>query len=206
MPYRLFSAQQLALLALRTAVGWHFLYEGYYKLALPAWSSNGAPLGQWTSAGYLKGGSGPLAWIFGRLIDAGWGGWIDNTVKIGLLLIGLSLMLGLFTRAGCWSALIFLSLFYMVSVPLSGIQQQGSEGAYLIVNKTLIEGIAVCVLLVFRTGEIAGLDLLLANRKEKHSAQLSEVPVVVSATQADADAATVFEAANDQPGSQAARG
>jgi thiosulfate dehydrogenase [quinone] large subunit len=176
-------------------VGWHFLYEGYYKLALPAWSADGVPLGQWTSAGYLKGGSGPIAWIFGRLIDAGWGVWIDNTVKTGLLLIGLSLMLGLFTRAGCWGALIFLSLFYMVSVPLSGIQQQGSEGAYLIVNKTLIEGVAVCVLLVFRTGEIAGLDLLLANRK----AQLNDVPV----TNADADAAAVFEA---EPDSQAARG
>ena len=200
---RLFSRQQLALLALRTAVGWHFLYEGYYKLALPAWSADGVPLGQWTSAGYLKSGSGPLAWFFGRLIDAGWGSFLDNTVKIGLLVIGLSLMLGLFTKAGCWGALIFLTLFYIVSVPLSGIQQPGSEGAYLIVNKTLIECVAVCVLLVFRTGEIAGLDILLANWKERRAA-LSEsapgsVPIAVAEPQ------TVLDS-SERPGSQAARG
>ncbi len=198
---RLFSRQQLALLALRTAVGWHFLYEGYYKLALPAWSADGVPLGQWTSTGYLKSGSGPLAWVFGRLIDAGWGSFLDNTVKIGLLLVGLSLMLGLFTKAGCWGALIFLTSFYIVSVPLSGIQQPGSEGAYLIVNKTLIECVAVCVLLVFRTGEIAGLDLLLANRRR---ATLSEsVPSSVSV--AAAESQTVLDS-SDRPGSQAARG
>ena len=166
-PPRLFTGQQVALVALRTAIGWHFLYEGYYKLALPGWSSSGVPLGRWSSAGYLKGSSGPLASLFQRLIDAGWVGWIDNTVKVGLLLVGLSLILGLCAKAGCWGAIIFLALFYFVSVPLAGIQQPGAEGAYLIVNKTLIEAVAVCVLLAFRTGEIAGLDLLLARRKAR---------------------------------------
>lgn len=167
MSNRFLTGQQLALIALRTAVGWHFLYEGYYKLALPGWSASGAPLGNWSSAGYLKAASGPLAWMFQRLIDAGWLGWIDNTVKIGLLLVGLSLMLGLFTKAGCWAAIAFLALFYFVSVPLSGTQQPNAEGAYLIVNKTLIEAVAVFVLLAFRTDEIAGLDLLLKKRKSR---------------------------------------
>ena len=166
-PARLFSAQQWALIALRTVVGWHFLYEGYYKLALPAWSADGAPLARWTSAGYVRAGSGPLARLLQRLIDAGWGGWIDNTVKIGLLVVGLSLMLGLFTRIGCSGALLFLTMFYLVAVPLAGTQQPGSEGAYLIVNKTLMEGVAVCVLLAFRTGEIAGLDIWLKRRKAR---------------------------------------
>ncbi|HKP86907.1 MAG TPA: DoxX subfamily [Blastocatellia bacterium] len=164
---RLTSWQQVTLILLRTLIGWHFLYEGYYKLALPGWSAGGMPLARWSSAGYLKAASGPLAWLFQRLIDAGWTSWIDNTVKAGLLLIGLSLMLGLFTKAGCWGAIFFLTLFYAVSIPLSGIQQPMAEGAYLIVNKTLIEAVAVLVLLAFRTGEIAGLDLLLANRKAR---------------------------------------
>src|SRR5262245_30868156 len=102
------AGQQTALIILRTLIGWHFLYEGYYKLVLPAWSSTGTPLNPWTSAGYLKAGTGPLARLFQRLLEAGWGGWIDNSVKIGLLLVGLSLILGLFTRAGCWGALFFL--------------------------------------------------------------------------------------------------
>src|SRR5689334_10205987 len=120
MSGRLTPAQQALLVALRTLIGWHFLYEAYYKLLLPGWSAAGAPLGRWSSAGYLKAAAGPLGRLFQRLIDAGWTGWIDNSVKIGLLLVGLSLILGLFTRAGCWGAIIFLSLFYLVSVPLAG--------------------------------------------------------------------------------------
>lgn len=159
------SLQQAALVILRTLIGWHFLYEGYYKIMLPAWSSAGVPLAAWSSAGYLRAATGPLARLFQWLIESGRVGWIDNAVKIGLLLIGLSLMLGLFTRAGCWGALILLSLFYLLSVPWAGTPQPGNEGTYLIVNKTLIEGAAVVVLLAFRTGAIAGLDLLLEKQK-----------------------------------------
>lgn len=157
--------QQFALITLRTVIGWHFLYEAYYKIWSPAWSPAGGPLPRWTSAGYLKGASGPLAGLFQRLVDAGWTPWIDRSVKIGLLLIGLSLILGLFTRIGGWAALFFLSLFYLLYVPLTGVPQLGNEGTYLIVNKTLIEAVAVGVLLAFDTGAIAGLDLLLRGRK-----------------------------------------
>lgn len=167
------NPQQIALIVLRTLIGWHFLYEGYYKFALPGWSSEGVRLGAWSSAGYLKGATGPLAWLFQRLLEAGWVNWLDRAVKISLVLIGLSLMLGLLTRLGCWGALLLLSLFYLLMVPLSGAQQPGSEGAYLIVNKTLIEAAAVVVLLTCKTGEIAGLDLWLANRNPSRSANFN---------------------------------
>jgi thiosulfate dehydrogenase [quinone] large subunit len=157
--------QQAALVILRTLIGWHFLYEGYYKLMLPAWSADGKPLTPWTSAGYLKAASGPLARVFQWLIDHGWISWIDNTVKIGLLLIGLSLILGLLTRVGCWGALFLLALFYLSAIPTAGSPQPGNEGTYLIVNKTLIEGAAVCALLAFNTGAIAGLDMFLTRWK-----------------------------------------
>jgi thiosulfate dehydrogenase (quinone) large subunit len=159
------SGQQVALVTLRTLIGWHFLYEGYYKLMLPAWSSDGVPLGRWSSAGYLKAATGPFGGLFRRMVDAGWTPWIDTTIKIGLLLIGLSLILGLFTKVGCWGALFLLALFYLAAIPMAGTQQPGSEGAYLVVNKTLIEGAAVYVLLAFNTGAIAGLDLLIANKE-----------------------------------------
>lgn len=172
-PTRLANPQQLALIVLRTLIGWHFLYEGYYKFALPGWSADGTRLSAWSSAGYLKAATGPLAVLFQRLVDAGWVVWLDRGVKISLVLIGLSLMLGLFTRLGCWGALLLLSLFYLLMVPLTGTQQPSSEGAYLIVNKTLIEAAAVTVLLVFNTGAIAGLDLLFAKRKEQPRMKLN---------------------------------
>ena len=159
--------QQVALIILRTVIGWHFLYEAYYKLSSPAWGPAGTPLPHWSAAGYLKGASGPLAGLFQRMADAGWTPWIDRSIKIALLLIGVSLILGLFTRIGAAAALFFLSLFYLLYLPLTGVPQPGNEGTYLIVNKTLIEAAAVFVLLVFDTGAIAGLDLLLRRRKSK---------------------------------------
>jgi thiosulfate dehydrogenase [quinone] large subunit len=161
-------AQQFTLVALRTVIGWHFLYEAYYKIiSSSAWSPAGKPLERWTSAGYLKGASGPLAGLFQRVINAGGTPWLDRGVKIGLLLVGLSLILGLFTRLGSWGALIFLTLFYLLYIPTMGVPQPNNEGTYLIVNKTLIEAIAVCVLLAFNSGAIAGLDLLLRRRSPR---------------------------------------
>jgi thiosulfate dehydrogenase [quinone] large subunit len=162
--------QQLTLVALRTVIGWHFLYEAYYKIiSSSAWSPAGKPLERWTSAGYLKGASGPLAGLFQRLVNAGATPWLDRGVKIGLLLIGLSLILGLFTRLGSWGALFFLTLFYLLYIPTMGVPQPNNEGTYLLVNKTLIEAVAVCVLLAFNTGAIAGLDLLLQRRRPRAS-------------------------------------
>jgi thiosulfate dehydrogenase [quinone] large subunit len=175
MVNRLSSLQQFVLVALRTAIGWHFLYEAYYKITSPAWSPIGGPLTPWTSSGYLRGASGPLAKLFQWMITR-WGAvWIDRTVKVALLLIGISLLLGLFTRFGATAALLFLSMFYLLYVPTLGVPQPNSEGTYLIVNKTLIEAIAVAVLLVFDTGRIAGLDLLLSRRQAKRQPGAVEV-------------------------------
>ncbi len=151
--------QQVGLVVLRTLVGWHFLYEGYTKAIAPAWSHAGAPLARWSSAGYLKAATGPFADFFHGLAGAAWLDKVDMLVVAGLVLVGLSLMLGLFTQTGCVGALLLLALFYVSAIPLSGVAQPGAEGAYLIVNKNLIEAAAVLVVLSFRTGRIAGLDL-----------------------------------------------
>ena len=159
------KAQSVALIVLRTLIGWHFLYEAYFKIMSPAWSRGGGPLTPWTSAGYLQGAGGPLGAIFHRLVNAGWTVWLDRSVKVVLLVIGLSLILGLFTRVGLSLALAMLALFYLLYVPTLGIPQPNNEGTYLIVNKTLIEAAAVAVLLMFDTGRIAGLDLFLKRGK-----------------------------------------
>lgn len=153
--------QRVSLVLLRSAVGWHFLYEGLYKLWAPAWSREGTPLPSWSALGYLRATtSGPLADLFRGLAQSDLLPVIDQVMPIALVLVGLSLLLGAFTRVGGWSALGLLSVFYLSSIPTSGVHQAGAEGAYLFVNKTLVEGVAVLVLLAFDTGRIAGLDLL----------------------------------------------
>lgn len=159
--------QQVALVVLRTLLGWHFLYEGFYKLWSPAWSRAGQPLAKWTAAGYLRGATGPFAGLFHRLAESTWLPAVDWAVAVGLLLVGMSLLLGLFTRAGSLGALGLLGLFYLAAIPTSGVAQPGAEGAYLIVNKTLVEAAAILVLLSFETGRMAGLDLLLGGRRRQ---------------------------------------
>ena len=150
--------RQLALVALRTLIGWHFLYEGYVKLLQPAWGRDGHPLAAWSSAGYLKAASGPGADLFHSLGAAAWVGTLDVGIAIVLIAIGFSLMLGLFTQAGCSGAMALLALFYVSAVPV-GLPEPHAEGTYLFVNKNLIELAATSAILVFRTGRIAGLDL-----------------------------------------------
>jgi thiosulfate dehydrogenase [quinone] large subunit len=152
--------QGVALVVMRTLIGWHFLYEGYYKLVLPAWSSAGAPLAAWSASGYLHAATGPLAPAFHTLAASSLAGWIDRAVPIGLVLVGLSLILGLFTRRGCQGAVVLLALFYLAAIPLDGVPRPAAEGTYLLVNKTLVELAAAVVLLTSRTETIAGLDLL----------------------------------------------
>lgn len=151
--------QQASLVLLRTLVGWHFLYEGYTKLLHPAWSQAGTPLPPWSSAAYLKAATGPLAPLFHWMGQASWIGSLDLAVAVGLTAVGASLMLGLFTQAGCAGALALLATFYLAAMPTGGIDAR-AEGTYLIVNKNLVEAGAVLVLFAFRTGSIAGLDRL----------------------------------------------
>lgn len=158
--------QQFSVIVLRTVIGWHFAYEGIYKLMLPGWSRTGDLVGVWSAAGYLRGAGGPLAPVFHRIAEsAGMMHAVDLMIPIALLAVGLSLMLGLLTQAGCAGAIALLSMFYVAQPPLSGMPQVGAEGAYLFVNKTLVELAAVMTILAFRSGAIAGLDQLWTSRR-----------------------------------------
>ena len=165
------SAQQLLLVVLRTLIGWHFLYEGYAKLLRPAWGPDGVPLAAWSAAGYLRNATGPFASLFHTLGSSSWVGTIDLAVALGLVAVGLALILGLFTQLGCVGAMLLLTLFYVSAIPTSGVQEPRLEGAYLFVNKTLIELAAVAVVFAFHTGRFAGLDRwwALARRGPAHA-------------------------------------
>ena len=151
-------AQQSGLVVLRTLIGWHFLYEGYVKLLGPMWTRAGVPMQPFSSAGYLKGATGPLADVFHAVAASQWISTLDVLVAWTLFAAGLFLLLGLLTQLGCVLAGALLALFYVSAIPLSGVAEPRAEGAYLIVNKNLIELAAVAVLFTFRTGLIAGLD------------------------------------------------
>ena len=114
---------------------------------------------------------GPSPDVFHRLAASSWLPTIDHAVSIGLVLVGLSLVLGLFTQAGCVGAMLLLAMFYVSSIPTHGVHAPGNEGAYLFVNKNLVEAAAVLAVFAFRTGRIAGLDLLASGRGPRAAAR-----------------------------------
>ena len=145
------NVELLVLTLLRVGVGWHFAYEGLTKLWDPTW----------TSAGYLN----STQWIGADLFH-----WmashptvlaVVDTLNIwGLLLIGLALMAGCLTRVVAVIGMILLGLYYIAHPPLFAAQPGVTEGSYLIVNKNLVELLALCVVAVFPAGRF-GLDGLL---------------------------------------------
>ncbi len=152
-----FNLRQTRLLAaLRMAIGWHFLYEGVVKLWNPGWSAGS----------FLMDSQGPLAWFFhilaknGALLSA-----VDFLNVWGLVLVGLGLMLGAFTRLAALGGIILLAFYYLSHPPLIGVKYaMPTEGSYLLVNKNLIELLAIAVLYAFPTGHLLGLDRLLSKR------------------------------------------
>jgi uncharacterized membrane protein YphA (DoxX/SURF4 family) len=85
--------------------------------------------------------------------------WSDFGVKWGLIVLGGALMLGVFSRlSSAVTALLILS-FYLAMPPLPGWPESPRlEGHYMLVNKTLIEVIALAALACMPTGRWAGVD------------------------------------------------
>jgi thiosulfate dehydrogenase [quinone] large subunit len=148
------GARLWAMAALRMLIGWHLLYEGIAKL------SNS----YWTSAGFLADSQGPLAGFYLWLAsDPGRLTAVDWLNQWGLTLIGAAMILGVFSRAATLMAAVLLGLYYLGSPPWPGIVVNApAEGSYLIVNKTLIEFVALIVLWLFPTGRQVGFDSYLS--------------------------------------------
>jgi len=148
------SSEKIVLVTLRILIGWHILYEGFAKLLMPNWTSvSFLKESQWILKGFSE-------WIISSpgVLNA-----VDFLNTWGLILIGLGLVLGLFTRIASISGAILLFVYYLNNPPLIGLEYSvPAEGSYLIVSKTLIESMALVVLAVFPSGYFAGLDILIA--------------------------------------------
>jgi thiosulfate dehydrogenase (quinone) large subunit len=155
-----------ALVALRLLIGWHFFYEGLAKLTNPYWTSAGYLAdSQWFLRGTLtKIAASPTAVTV-----------VDYLNEWGLLLIGLGLIFGLLTRFASITAVVLLCLYYLAAPPLVGYSYaMPSEGSYLVVNKILIELVALLVLLAFPAGREYSLDGLLSRRRARRAAARAE--------------------------------
>lgn len=91
--------------------------------------------------------------------------WVNVTTKYGMIVVGLGLMLGCYTRLSAVGAAAFLAMFYLSMPPWPGLPEGPKlEGHYLYVNKNLIELLACMVIATTRSGLWLGLDALLFGR------------------------------------------
>jgi len=89
--------------------------------------------------------------------------WTDEVVRWGLVVVGVCLLLGLFTRTACVAGALLLLLFYLAMPPLPfWPENPRAEGHYILINKNIIEMLALLALATTRSGRWAGLDGLFA--------------------------------------------
>jgi uncharacterized membrane protein YphA (DoxX/SURF4 family) len=98
--------------------------------------------------------------------------WADEIVRWGLVVSGVCLLLGLFTRTACVTAAVLLLLFYLCMVPLPNWPENPkAEGHYILINKNTIEMLALLALAALPTGRWAGLDGLFALFRRRPAAE-----------------------------------
>ncbi len=142
--------QLWALVVLRVAIGWHFLYEGITKLMNPDWSS----------LGYLMDSKGLFEGMFHSIAgNAAILNMMDFLNVWGLVLVGAGLIVGLFTRVASIAGMVLLAFYYLSHPAIIGVAYAiPSEGNYLWINKNLIELLTLWVIVLFPTWKIVGLD------------------------------------------------
>ena len=156
----------------RIVIGWHFLYEGLVKLFIPGW----------TAAPFLLESTWIFSGIFKALASNPEMLMVVNFINVwGLILIGLGLFVGLFTRISAISGAALLFLYFVAQPPFIGLILNGNvEGNYIWVNKNLIEIITLILLFKLPRKWLFSFDnLLIEWKKKKKSGKKSgaiEVP------------------------------
>lgn len=143
-------SQTFWLVALRLLIGWHFLYEGIVKMINTGWSASP----------YLMDSQGFLSSFFNNIASTPGMLSAVNYINIyGLILVGVGLIVGCFSRYASIGGVIFLAMYYLSHPPFIGSEyMMPTEGSYLWIDKNLIEIGALMVLIYFPTSQIIGLD------------------------------------------------
>jgi thiosulfate dehydrogenase (quinone) large subunit len=154
------KTQLTSLVLLRIVVGWHFFYEGMVKVLNPAWTAKAYLL---DSGGFAK----PFfEWIAHNPSLLA----INDTLNAWVLtLVGFFLILGFVVRPAAIAGMFLLALYYLSHPPFPGIEYIfPSDGSYFIINKTIVELVALFVLLAFPTAHLFGLERLIQKLQNKN--------------------------------------
>lgn len=152
--------QKITLVALRIGLGWMFFYAGITKILS----------GDFSAAGYLQGAK-TFAGFYDLFLNPQVLPVVNFLNEWGLTLVGISLILGVFTRLSSIVGAALLMLYYF---PVLGYLPQGvisPISAYFpfnlplypdihsfLVDSHVLEALAVLVVGAFRAGRVFGLE------------------------------------------------
>ena len=152
--------KKIIITVFRAAIGWHFLYEGIAKIAQ----------GNWSAASYLSNSTGPFSDFYQWLGSSeGLMNIIDPANIAGLILIGFGLFIGLAIRVSSAAGIVLLLLYYFAYPPFAGSFMSSTEGNLFVVNKNLIEALALAIILVLREKGYGLYALKLFSVRRKHT-------------------------------------
>lgn len=132
----------LIIFLLRVSLGWLFLYSGITQVMDKAWSAES----------YLRGAK-VLPQLFNFLLDPAVLPYVNLVNKWGLVLLGASLILGLFVRFSAPAGAVLMILYYL---PILQFPHVGN--GFLIVDEHIVYALTLLLLSTISAGQVWGLD------------------------------------------------
>ena len=133
--------KNITIFALRLSMGWLLFYAGITKVLNP----------DWTSAGYLKGAQ-TFSEMYLFLASPGVVQFVDFANQWGLILIGISLIVGAFVRYSSIFGAILMLLYYFPVLEFPMV------GHGFIVDEHIIYIFALLLLASMNAGKFWGLE------------------------------------------------
>lgn len=106
----------------------------------------------WSAESYIRGAK-VLPQLFAFLLDPTVLPYVNLVNKWGLVVVGLSLILGLFVRFSAFLGVILMALYY-----LSVLQFPYVDNSFFIVDEHIIYALVLLFLVAVGAGQIWGLD------------------------------------------------
>lgn len=137
------NSEQRLLFLLRIAMAWVFLYAASHQVFEPGWSATGFLAHTKTFHGLFVLFTGPVM-----------GPIVSFLVEYGHLLIGLSLLVGLATRASSIAAIALMILYWMAHMDFPFISNTNN----FLVDEHIVYALVLGMLIVKHAGHVWGLD------------------------------------------------
>ena len=139
LDWKTVDGRDVACFLVRATIGWHFLYEGGWKLM----QSDG-----WSCLSYLSAAQGPLAPIFRWMSTQSWLVAVgDRAVEFGLVAIGLALITGVLARVAAVFGIALMAMFYCCQPPEPFVPaMSGADGRFFLIERNVIEAMGLLLI------------------------------------------------------------